>query len=134
MRWRPWAQQQSGAASAGAAAACAAGTCAAGACRASCVAVHAWFQTALGMLLPLAFTWAVEERSRIRFQRLWLQHYALVGGEPGSSSSPGGSSPGRPAGWPPGAGPRPLPRLVLAAWLLVVTWAVWALLEALLLQ
>lgn len=89
------------------------------ACRNSCVAVNAWVLVVLGTLLPLAVLWAVEERSRLRFQRQWMQVHRPSRSAPqigGSSISAQGLS------W-----------LVLALWLLFFAWAVWAALDWLIL-
>lgn len=124
--WMPWRLGAGSTPSAGsgatAAGACGAGVCGAGACRSSCIAVHALVETALGALLPLAVTWAVEERSRLRFQRLWLRQFAAA-----SEPSGGGTSA------PPAALAHPLSSLALSAWLLATTLVVWLLLYALVL-
>lgn len=92
----------------------------------TCVAVHAWLQAVLGVLLPLLVMWALEERSRLRFQRQWLQHHAARR----EASAGVGTRP------PPQAATlhtRPVPGLVLAAWLAACALAMWALMEAALL-
>lgn len=127
------------------------GLCAADACRRGCVAVHAGLQTAVGTLLPLAVIWALEESSRLRFQRAWLQQYVLAGGSNDSSGSRrrgGDSSRGAADAAEPSEGSpeataaaltarplpgelvmhRPLPLFALAAWLLAACSVVWAVL------
>ena len=95
-----------------------AGSCGVDACRHSCVAVHSWLQVVLGTLLPLLMAWGVEERSRQRFQRRWLQRHT-----PDDASEAAAL-----AGLP-----RPVPRLVLLAWSLACAWGLLAVVEGLLL-
>ena len=105
--------------------------CSADGCRNSCVAVNAWALGVLGVLLPLAILWGLEERSRLLFQRQWLELHSPAGSSGGSRA--GGGS--RRAGGPPAhRTPRPVPRLMLALWLLAFGWAVWAALEAFILR
>jgi hypothetical protein len=82
------------------------------------VAVHAWLQIAAGTLLPLAVSWALEEASRHRFQRRWLEHH-VPEGFPSRSPHP--------------LLAPPLSTAALAAWLAVCAWALWAVLAAMIL-
>ncbi|PRW32615.1 hypothetical protein C2E21_8250 [Chlorella sorokiniana] len=97
-------------------------TCSWDACRNSCIAVNAWVLTVLGTLLPVAVLWAVEERSRLRFQRQWLQLHR----------------PSRPApqagGGADSGGTRGVSWLMLCLWLLFFAWAVWVVLDSLILR
>ena len=95
-----------------------AGSCGVDACRHSCVAVHSWLQLVLGTLLPLLVAWGVEERSRQRFQRRWLQRHSP------DDASEAAALDGL---------PRPVPRLVLLAWFVACAWALLAAVEGLLL-
>lgn len=106
------------------------GTCGADSCRDSCLAVNAWALGVLGVLLPLAVLWGLEERSRLLFQRQWLELHSPPGGS--GTSRAGGSS--RAAGQPARRSLRPLPRLVLVLWLLALGWAMWATLDAFILR
>lgn len=115
------------------------GTCGAASCMGACVAVHGWLQLVLGALLPLAVMWAVEERSRLRFQQQWLQHHVVVGEEGQGSAAPDqGEAAGTSGSQEPhsAAGtaklPAPVPGAALAAWLAACSWALWRILEALL--
>ncbi len=115
-------------------------TCGAGSCMGACVAVHGWLQLVLGAVLPLAVMWAVEERSRLRFQQQWLQQHVVVGEEgqggaaetPEAGGSTSGAHPQRSAAVTAKL-PPPVPSLALAAWLAVCSWALWRIFEALLL-
>ncbi|KAL4421438.1 hypothetical protein ABPG75_010729 [Micractinium tetrahymenae] len=115
------------------------GTCGAGGCMGACVAVHGWLQLVLGALLPLAVMWAVEERSRLRFQRQWLQHHVVVGEEEGSThptaagSGAASSAQGQRSAGGAGKLPAPVPGIMLAAWLAACAWALWLELEGFLL-
>lgn len=92
-----------------------AGSCGADACRLSCVAVHGWLQLVLGTLLPVLVTWAVEEASRYRFQRRWLEVHGE--GEEGGQAAAASLA-------------RPLSAAALAAWLAVCAWVLWLLMDA----
>ena len=72
------------------------GTCGADSCRDSCLAVNAWELGVLGVLLPLAVLWGLEERSRLLFQRQWLELHSPPSGSGTSSircGSTGNSTP-----------------------------------------
>lgn len=104
----------------------AAGSCSADGCRHSCLALHAWLQIILGTLLPLLVSWVLEESSRYRFQRQWLQFH--IPSEAVSSEADGGTSERQPVVAPP-----PVPTTAVVLWFLVCAWVVWVLLEILLL-
>ena len=89
-------------------------------CRNSCIAVNAWVLLVLGTLAPLAVLWAVEERSRLRFQQQWLQIHRAR--RPASVAGSGRSS------------THGLSWLVLCLWLLLCAWAVWVALDLLVLR
>lgn len=126
---RGWQRQLSGVSPAAAGAASAGGVCAIAegsaaacswdSCRNSCIAVNAWVLLVLGTLAPLAVLWAVEERSRLRFQRQWLQVHRP---RRTASQAGGGRSGSHGLSWP-----------ALLLWLLLCAWAVWAALELLIL-
>lgn len=86
-------------------------------CRNSCIAVNAWVLIVLGTLGPLAVLWAVEERSRLRFQRHWLQIHRPSRTAPQRSGGSAGSSMSA-LSWP-----------MLCLWLLFFAWAVWVALD-----
>lgn len=116
------------------------GTCSAAGCMGACVAVHGWLQVVLGALLPLAVMWAVEERSRLRFQQQWLQHHVVVGEEGGddAASSRGGATSASGAQQQRSAAGAakllpPVPGVALAAWLAASSWALWRVFEILVL-
>lgn len=142
LRLLPWRGSDAGAAVCGSPGAPpgAPGVCAAAGCLRSCVAVHAWAQVVLGALLPLCVLWAVEEWSRLRFQRQWLECYELAPATPSAAAGeqPGGSSRQATAQPPvaqPAPPPPPSPELRPAPWyalllgLLACAWAVLATLD-----
>lgn len=132
----------SNASRAGGAAAATAGFCSWHGCRNTCVVVNTWLLMTVGTLLPLLVAWAFEERSRLHFVEGWLGRF-MPGGSgsnrgnfdsgtaTGGSTTDGGSSSSERRA--PQAGWRPVPVLALAAWLLATTWALWMLMDVLLL-